>query len=175
MDIRIATGDITDFAGDIIIVPSDSDLTYKKTGILPKILEKAGKDLVRELTDIGYIEVGYAVVVQGYELKAKHIIFMPVADHNNDEARINYVGLHQSIRSAFDLASLYKARSVAIAGIHIPSKRKNFFVSLWDKYFGNNNGIKALSDSEVEDIVISTSKNLENSTIKELIIYKYSK
>ena len=174
MNIQLATGDITDFTGGVIIVPSDSDLTYKKTGILPKLLEKAGKDLIRELTNIGYIEVGYAAVVQGYELKAKHIIFMPIADHNNEEVRINYVGLHQSLRAAFDLANLYKAKSVAIAGIHISSRRKNFFVSLWDKYFGDNSETRTLNDSEIEDIVISTSKNFE-STIKELIIYKYSK
>jgi len=33
MNIQISTNDITDFTGDVIIVPSDSDLTYKKTGI----------------------------------------------------------------------------------------------------------------------------------------------
>lgn len=175
MTIKLATGDITDFIGDVIIVPSDSDLTYKRTGILPKILEKGGKDLMRELTVIGYCEIGYAVVVQGYELKAKHLIFMPVSDHNNEEVRINYTGLHQSLRAAFELASLYKAKSVAIAGIHISSKRKNFFVSLWNKYFGDDSGTSALSDSEAEDIIIASSKNLENSSIKELIIYKYSK
>lgn len=175
MNIRISTNDITDFDGDVIIVPCDSDLTYRKTGILPRILEKAGNDLMRELTVIGYCEIGYAVIVQGYELKTRHVVFMPVIDHNNEQVRINYVGLHQSLRAAFELASLYKSRSVAVAGIHIPSKRKNFFLSLWDRYFGDNGETKNLSDSEIEDIVISTSKNLESSSIKELLIYKYSK
>lgn len=174
MNIQIATGDITEFSGDVIIVPCDSELTNKKMGIVPKILEKGGNDLVRELTAIGYIAVGYAVIVQGYELKARHLIFMPVADHNNEQARINYVGLHQSLKAAFTLADLYKAKSVAIAGIHIPSKRKNFFISIWNKYFGDNGVTKTLSDSEVEDIIISTSKNFKDSSIKDLIIYKYS-
>lgn len=173
MDIRIGSGDIAEFAGDVIIVPCDSDLTYKKAGILPKILEKAGKNLISELTAIGYC--GHAVVVQGYELNVKHIIFMPITDHNNEEARINYVGLHQSLRAAFELASLYKAKSAAIGGIHIPRKRNNFFVSLWGKYFGNNGGTRTLSDNEAEDIVVATTKNLGNSSIKELVIYKYSR
>lgn len=173
MNIQLATGDITDFEGDIIIVPCDSDLTYKKTGIIPKILEKGGKDLIKELTATGYCEVGYAVAVQGYELIARNVIFMPVADHNNEEARINYVGLHQSLRAAFGLASLYKAKSVAIAGIHIPSKRKSFFISLWDRYFGSGEA-KSLSADEIEDIIISASKNFENGILKELVIYKYS-
>lgn len=191
MNIQLAIGDITNFTGDVIIVPCDSELTYTKSvtpnpnyilfkheskkSLVKNLFEKAGKELIRELTAIGYCEVGYAVVVQGYELKAKHLIFMPVADHNNEEARINYVGLHQSLRAAFDLAGLYKAQSVAIAGIHTPSKRKNFFSSLWNKYFGDNDESKGLGSDEIEDIIISTSKNLENSSIKELTIYKYSK
>lgn len=190
MNIQISTGDITDFEGDLIIIPCDSELTYSKSiplnsnyllfkheskkNLIKNLFEKAGKELVQELTTIGYCEIGYAVAVQGYELNAKNIILMPISDHNDKEARINYVILHQSLRAAFTLANLYKAKSVAIAGIHIPSKRKNFFVSLWDKYFDDNSESK-LSDSEVEDIIISTSKNLENSTIKELFIYKYSK
>lgn len=175
MNIKIATGDIIDFEGETIIIPCSSDLTSKRIGIVPKILEKGGNDLIRELTARGYCEVGYAVIVQGYGLKAKHLIFMPISDHNNEDSRVNFVGLHQSIRAAFTLADLYKAKSVAIAGIHISSKRRNFFVSLWDKYFGDNGEAKTLSSDEIEDIIISTSKNLENSTIKELVLYKYSK
>lgn len=188
MKIQIATGDITDFEGDVIIVPCDSELTYTKSvtpnpnyilfkheskkSLIRNLFEKAGKELVKEVSTIGFCEMGYAVTVQGYELKARNIILMPISDHNNEGDRINYVVLHQSLRAAFDLASLYKAKSVAIASIHIPNKRKNFFVSLWDSYFGDSSGIRPLSDSEVEDIIISTSKNLENSTIKNIFIYK---
>lgn len=191
MNIQIATGRITDFEGDIIICPCDSELTYtkvfspnsnyplfrheSKNGLVKQILEKAGKELVRELTAIGFCEMGYAAITKGYELKARNVIFMPISDHNNKEVRINYVGLHQSLRTAFTLADLYEAKSVAIAGIHIPSKGRNFFVSLWNKYLGDNSETKSLGDDEIEDIIISTSKNLEKSSIKELVIYKYSK
>lgn len=186
MNIQIATGDITDFEGDVIIVPCDSELTYTKSfssnpnyplftneskkSLIKNLLEKAGKELVRELTAIGYCEVGYAVVTQGYDLKTKHIIFMPISDHNNEEARTNYIGLHQSLRAAFDLANLYKAKSVAIAGIYIRGKRNNFFLSLWNKYFGDNGEGKPLSNDEIENIIITTSRNLENTPIKELVI-----
>jgi O-acetyl-ADP-ribose deacetylase (regulator of RNase III) len=190
MNIQIATGDITDFEGDVIIIPSDSELTYTKSfslnpnyplfkheskkGLIKNLFEKAGKELVRELTAVGYCEVGYAVAVQGYNLKAKHIIFMPITEHNNEDVRINYIGLHQSLRAAFELANLYKAKSVAIAGIHILSKKGGFLKRLWSKYFDGNEA-KLLRSDEIEDIIISTSKNLENSSIKELTIYKYSK
>lgn len=192
MNIQIATsGDITDFKGDVIIIPCDSELSYTKTfapnpdyrlfkheskkSLVKNILEKAGKDLVKEVTTIGYCEVGYAVITQGYELKAKNVIFMPIADHNNEESRINYVGLHQSLKSAFTLADLYKAKSVAIAGIHIPGKRQELVKSLWNKFLSDDDQIKALSGDEIEDIIITTSKNIEKNSIKELFIYKYSK
>lgn len=190
MNIQISTGDITSFDGDVIIIPCDSELTYTKAfspnsryplfkhesekSLVKQIFEKSGKELIREVTTIGFCEIGYAVTVQAYELKAKRLIFMPVADHNNEEVRVNYIGVHQSLRAAFTLADLYKAKSVAVAGIHIPSKRKNFFMSLWNKLLNDGSEIKPLGDDEVEDIVISTSKNLENSSIKELVIYKYS-
>lgn len=191
MQIQISTADIIDFEGDAIIIPCDSELTYTKTfivnpkyprfkndykkGLMKNLLLKAGSDLARELTIIGYCEIGYATRTQGYGLKVKNIIFMPISEHNDEEFRINYVGLHQSLRAAFGLADLYKAKSVAIAGIHIPNKRKNFFKSLWNKYLEDKDESKGLASDEIEDIIISLSKNLENSQIKALTIYKYSK
>lgn len=188
MNIQIATSDITDFEGDAIIVPCDSELSYTKLfspnpnyplfrhesekSLVKQIFEKGGKELFKEVTTVGYCETGHVVIVQGYELKAGHIIFMPISDHNNDEAGINYVGLHQSLNAAFTLAGLYQAKSVAIAGIHIPSKKKNFLVSLWNKYFGANDEAETLGGDEIQNIIISTSKNLENSSIKEIVIYQ---
>lgn len=188
MNIQISTNDITDFEGDVIVVPCDSELTYTKLfspnskyplfrhesnkSLIKNLFEKAGTELLQELTAIGHVEIGYAVVTQGYELKAKNIIFLPISDHNNEESRVNFIGLHQALRAAFDLACLYKSKSVAIASINIPIKRKNFFVSLWNKYFGANDEAEALGGDEIQNIIISTSKNLENSSIKEIVIYK---
>lgn len=191
MNIQIATtGDITDFKGDVIIIPCDSELSYTKTyapnpdyrlfkheskkSLVKNIFEKAGKELIKEVTTIGYCEIGYAVITKGYELKAKNVVFMPITNHDNEDSKINYVGLHQSLRSAFTLADLYKAKSVAIAGIRIPNKRKDFFKNLWDKFLSDGGAVKSLSGDEIEDIIITTSKNLEKNSIKTLFIYKYS-
>ena len=167
--------DVIDFKGDVIIIPCDSELTYHKVGIVAKILDKGGEDLLKELTSIGYCEVGYAVIVQGYELPAKNIIFMPVSDHNHQETRINYIDLHQSLKAAFTLADLYKAKTVAIAGIHIPNTKRSVAQSLWKKFTEGKKEAGSPSSDEIEDIIISTSKNFKDSSIKELIIYKYSK
>lgn len=68
MNIKICTENITDFAGDVIIIPCDSELTNRKIGIVPKILEKGGADLIRELAAIGYCEVGYDLLGTVLEL-----------------------------------------------------------------------------------------------------------
>lgn len=49
LKITICTEDVTDFKGDVIIIPCDSKLTNHKVGIVPKILDQGGK---------GYCEVG---------------------------------------------------------------------------------------------------------------------
>lgn len=190
MNIQIATSEnIVDFKGDVIIIPCDSELSYtkffspnpnyplftheSKKSLSKKIFEKAGKELMKEVGSVGFCEVGNAVITQGYELKAKNIIFMPVTDHNNEELRIDYVILHQSLRAAFTLADLYKAKSIAISGIQITRKRENSFEKMWNKFLSSNNKTK-LSNDEIEDIIITTFKSLEKSSIKDLTIYKYS-
>lgn len=176
--ITIATGEITSFGGDAIVVPCDSDLTYKKSGTVQKILDQGGSDLIRELTAIGYCELGNTVIVKGHDLKVKNIIFMPVSDRNNEDIKTNYLALHQSLRNAFTLAEIYKAKSVAIGAIGMVKKRKHF----WDiikklpvNLLGESVEPQILSSDEVEDIVISVSKDFEKSSIKEVHIYKYSK
>lgn len=178
MDIQIRSEDITSFAGDVAIIPCDSDLTYKKSGIVQRILDQAGSDLVRELTAIGYCELGNAVIVKGHGLKVKNVIFMPVSDRNNEDIKTNYLALHQSLRSAFTLAEIYKAKSVAIGAVGMVRKRKHF----WDfikklpgNLLGESKESQILSSDEVEDIVISISKDFEKSSINVVHIYKYSK
>lgn len=173
MEIRISTGDITDFEGDVIIVPCSSELTYKKLGIVQKILDKGGQNLVRELSAIGWCEIGNVAITKGYELQAKNIIWMPIYDHAED-ARTNYIGLHQSLRNAFILSELYGAKSIAIASITLPKNKKNFFENLWNQLLGNKKS-GSLDESGIEDIIISVSKDFEATSIKEILIYKYSK
>lgn len=189
MNVQIATdGDITDFEGDVIIVPCDSELTFTKShtpnpnyplftheskkSLIKNIFDKAGKELVRELSVIGYIEVGSAVIVQGYKLRARNIIFMPITDLTNNTAQINHISLHKSLRAAFTLVNLYKAKSVAIASIYLPNKKNSYFKSLWNKFLGDSNETKHLSSSEIEDIIISIFKDLVGSPSNELVIYK---
>ncbi len=188
MNFQIKTDNLANFDGDIMIIPCDTELTYSKSippnpnyplfkhesnKVLVKvILERAGKDLVKELSAIGYCEIGNSVSVQGYNLKVNRVIFMPISDHNNPDNIINYVDLHQALKSAFTIAELYKSKSIAIGNIRLPIRKKDFFLNLWNRYINEKTESKGLNAEEIEDIIISTSKASEASTIKDIFIYK---
>lgn len=170
MNISIKTSAIADFSGDIIVIPCDSELTYKKACTVQEILEKGGPSLVKELSTVGYCEIGQTIITQGYNLKAKRVIFVPVYDHNA-EAGTNYIGLHQSIRNAFILADLYGGKTIAFGNFKLPKKKKDVLKSLSDKFMGNEEP-DPLESHEIEDIIIAVSKDFEKSSVKEVFIYK---
>lgn len=188
MNISIKTDNIANFVGDVMIIPCDTELTYSKAiapnsnyplfkhesnKVLVKVLfEKAGKGIVSELSAVGYCEIGNAVSVQGYDLKVKRVIFMPIADHNNPEVRINYIGLHQSLKAAFTLAELYKSKSIAIGNIRLPFRKRNILLNLWNRFINEKPNPQTLNQDEIEDIIISTSKASESTSIKDIFIYK---
>ncbi len=173
MQIQISTEDITNFEGDVIVLPCDCELTYKKVGSIQQVLDKGGQNLVKELTAIAYCQIGSAVIVKGYELPVRNVIFMPIYDHTEDSGT-NYLDLHQSLRNAFILAELYGAKSIAFASIRLPRKKKDFFKSLLNKVISDENESEPLDTSGTEDIIISISKDFKKSTIKKISIYKYS-
>lgn len=194
MNIQIATsGDITDFKGDVIILPCDTELTYTKSfspnskyplfheskkSLMKSVFEKAGKELVRELTTIGTCEIGNAVITKGYDLKVGNVIFMPLTDYKREEIRISYVDLHQSLRNAFTMAEIYKAKSIAIGAINIPQGKKGFtnlIEKIFKQFWDDKSEPKMISNDEIEDIVVAVLKDFEKSTISSLCIYKYSK
>lgn len=174
MQIQISTADITNFEGDVIVIPCDCELTYKKVSLIQSILDKSGPNLIKELSAIEYCQIGSTIMVKGYDLMAKNLIFMPIYDHTED-AGTNYLGLHQSLRNAFILAELYEAKSIAFGSIRLPRKKKDFFKSLLNKVIKDESDEEPLDSSGAEDIIISISKDFESSTIKKVFIYKYSK
>lgn len=174
VQIQISTADITNFEGDIIVVPCDCELTYKKVPLIQSILDKSGPNLIKELSAIDYCQIGSAVIVKGYELMAKNLIFMPIYDHT-EGAGTNYLGLHQSLRNAFILAELHEAKSIAFASIRLPRKKKDFFKSLLNKVIKDETDEEPMDSSGAEDIIVSISKDFGKSSIRKVFIYKYSK
>jgi hypothetical protein len=175
--ISLGNGNITSFEGDAIVIPSDVELTNKKTNkIVEAVLETGNDDLTREISSIGFCEMGNAVITQGYNLKAKHLIFLPYCDSSNEENRIDFVLLHKALRSVFTLASLYNVKTLAIPIFRFKVVKLNFIekilnIKIFRSLFGQeeNNGLK---ESEVEDIIVSISSEFKDTSIKEVCIYK---
>lgn len=175
--ITIQRGDITLFGGDAVVIPSDVELTNKKANkIVEVILESGNDDLIKEISAIGYCEMGNAVITQGYNLKAKHLIFLPYCDSSNEENRIDFILLHKALRSVFTLASLYNVSTLAIPIFRFKIVKLNFIEKILNiKIFRSLLGQEeesGLKESEVEDIIISISSEFKDTSIKEVCIYK---
>ena len=177
--ITLRKGNVIVFEGDAIIIPSDVELTNKKANnIVHGLLEK-DNNLLREISSIGYCEMGNAVITRGYGLKAKHLIFLPYCDNDNEENKIDFVLLHKALRSAFNLASLYEVSTIAVPVFRFKAVKLNFIekilnIKIFRSLFGQegNNGLNGLKEGEVEDIIISVSSEFKNTSIKEVSIYK---
>lgn len=175
--ITLINGNITSFEGDAIVIPSDAELSNKKANkIVEAVLEAGNNDLIKEISSIGYCEFGNAVITQGYNLKAKHLIFLPYSDSSNKENRIDFILLHKALRSVFTLASLYSVNTLAIPIFRFKIIKLNFIEKILNFKIlrtlfetKENNGLR---ENEVEDIIISVSSEFKNTSIKEVYIYK---
>ena len=169
--ISFREGDISEFRGDVIIIPSDVDLTYAKANeAIRSVLKKGGPDLLKELSAIGYCEVGHAVITKGYNLNAKHIVFLAYTDCERKESRLNFVLLHQALKNAFNLAVLYGAKTLAIDLAPLRVRRHNLLKEILSKVL-DTEPPKGLAIDEMVDVVRGISCGYKE-TLQEIIIYK---
>jgi len=206
--ITLRDGEIANFQGDAIICPSDVNLTDKRSNEwICSILSKAGPDLIKELSAIGYCEIGNAVITKAYDLKVrtlrrtpeplyqksetpaspagrpypsrrnvgagtgvKHLIFLPISDRDNEEHRLNFILLHQALRSAFNLAILYGLKTLAIPLLSLERRKGDFFNDLAKSLFGNENK-KGLAGEEIMNIITAVSGEYKNTSLETITIY----
>jgi len=190
--ITIEKGNINSFSGDAIVVPCDTDLTYKKgnaviqyfsdvernnddyrqviDSTLGKIRESES-NLLKELSAIGYCELDNAIITKAYLFGVKNFIFMPFFDHNNQENKMNFVLLHQSLRSAFNLASIYGIKTLAISLPSPKFPKEEVFIKFVKSLF-EIKPKKGLQNEEMMNIIIGVSEEYANSSLKEISIYR---
>lgn len=196
--ILLGSGDATKFIGDAVVIPCDADLTYKKgnhlvqsllmspdldmrhkksTRIIRSLFDKVAaegenKELYKELSAIGYCEIGNAVITKAYKHKqVKHIIFFPYTNHDNSEDKISTVLLHQALRSAFTLASLYELQTIAIPAIQIKDSKKEFWEEILGSFFSSNKNT-LMTQGEMQSIIVAVSKEYNNTSLREIMIYR---
>lgn len=189
--ITIEKGNITTFSGDAIVIPCDTDLTYKKGNaiiqyfadisrkndsyrhVVTSTWEKAKEyenNLLKELASIGYCEIGNAVITKAYLFEVKNFIFMPFFDHSNQENKMNFVLLHQALRSALNLATLYDVKTLAIPLPSVKFPKEEMFIKFVKSLF-EITPKKGLRSEEMMNIIISVSDEYKNS-IAEIHIYR---
>lgn len=190
--IILGSGDITRFKGDAAIIPCDVDLNYKRSNRILQYLaygsdtllrykrlskeesekrKECEKHLLKELSAIGRVTLGHAVITQSYGLGVKHFIFFPFEDYENPDEILNSNILHQATRAAFSLAVLYKLETLAIPLIKKRFRKRDmlndFILSLFTK-----KSPQVLSDEDIMNIFIVVSKEYENTCLKEITLYR---
>lgn len=170
--ITLASGKLTDFKGDCIVCGTVTDLTATTNKNIKELLEMAGKDLETELLALGYCALGNALITKGHGLKVKHIIFVPIRDNFDPNNLMDSSILHQSIRSALTLASIYKIRTLAMTMLNPGIKKRPIWDKVVSKFTGDNQQ-QPLTDDEVLSIIMSVAKDFEKSSLKEISVYKF--
>ncbi len=191
--VAIETRDLVNFSGDAIIVPCDTDLTYRKGNPIVRYLSRLlnkntdykkvanfvwGKakqyedSLLKELSAIGYCDIGNAVITKAYFFKVNNFIFMPLYDHDDTDNRLNTPLLHKALRSAFDLASLYGLKNLAMPMPSSKSSEEDFTNKFLKSLFFENFNKKEFNQDEFLNIVYAVFSDYKNSSLENITIYK---
>ena len=162
-------GNILDFRGDGIICPCFTDLTLlNKSTLLSGLVNKAGKDVIKELCATGYCYIGSVVIAKGYNLDVKNIIFLPYKDFSESEIMTNTL-FHEAVRNAFNIAVLYGLKRVATVPIQVSPIQKSTSQKLLS-WIGYENTTSGLTSNESIDILIGLFSGYKDQ-IDELTIY----
>jgi O-acetyl-ADP-ribose deacetylase (regulator of RNase III) len=171
--IILREGDVTEFSGDALVCPSSTDLTYRKTAITKAVFDKAGEELAKEASAIGYSSLGNAVITKGYDLEVNHVIFAPISDRFDETNQLNIEVLHQTVRSILTLADIYEAKTLAIPILSVNSKRTSLIKKFVDKFINEIPPISSVTSDDVVNIIMVISKEFDKSSLKEISIYKF--
>lgn len=163
MSFQIISKDITKLDVDAIVNAANTSLQMGG-GVCGAIFRAAGADQLRKACDmIGPIKTGQAVMTDGYNLKAKHIIHTagPVFDSQHPEKSKEL--LENSYKNSLNLARKHNFKSIAFplisAGIYGYPKKEAFDIA-------RNTINKFLIDNDMDVYLTIIDKDLLDSVAK---------
>ena len=163
MSFQIISKDITKLDMDAIVNAANTSLQMGG-GVCGAIFRAAGADQLQEACDkIGPIKTGQAVMTDGYNLKAKHIIHTagPVFDSQHPEKSKEL--LENSYKNSLNLARKHNFKSIAFplisAGIYGYPKKEAFDIA-------KNTINKFLIDNDTDVYLTIIDKDLLDSVAK---------
>lgn len=163
MSFQIISKDITKLDVDAIVNAANTSLQMGG-GVCGAIFRAAGADQLRKACDmIGPIKTGQAVMTDGYNLKAKHIIHTagPVFDSQHPEKSKEL--LENSYKNSLNLARKHNFKSIAFplisAGIYGYPKKEAFDIA-------RNTINKFLIDNDTDVYLTIIDKDLLDSVAK---------
>lgn len=163
MSFQIISKDITKLDVDAIVNAANTSLQMGG-GVCGAIFRAAGADQLRKACDmIGPIKTGQAVMTDGYNLKAKHIIHTagPVFDSKHPEKSKEL--LENSYKNSLNLARKHNFKSIAFplisAGIYGYPKKEAFDIA-------KNTINKFLIDNDTDVYLTIIDKDLLDSVAK---------
>ena len=111
--IRLVTGDITDLTTDAIVNAANSELILG-AGVAGAIRRKGGPTIQQECLEIGWCDVGQAVMTGGGDLAADYVIHAvgPRIGEGNEPGK-----LASATRASLDLAEQKGLSSIALPAI----------------------------------------------------------
>ena len=140
-------GDITKIEADVIINAANTELIHGG-GVALAIAKVAGKDLIKESKEIGFLPIGDFAVTTAGKLKAKKVIHIPTIDYMNNK-KITYEELEKVLEKVFKYC------------------RENNFYKIATPLLGT--GVVGLEKEKVKEIIKNLSKKFPNL---EIIIVK---
>ncbi len=111
--LEMLEGDITDLEVDAIVNPANEELQLG-SGVAGAIRDKGGPSIQEECDRIGSTPVGSAVLTNGGDLKAKHVIHAvgPVKGEGDEDRK-----LASAVRSSLAVADRHGLSSIALPAI----------------------------------------------------------
>ena len=113
--LRLRVGDITEWAGDAIVNPTNPHLHGTGASVDGAVHRRGGMHLTRECRAIGHVDVGQTVVTKGWDLPAEYVLHTASPAYDGTDRAFDL--LASCYRSSLVLARQLRLRRIAFPAI----------------------------------------------------------